>query len=126
MTEEQRNPLSGEPEDEEEETQPEEEPQPEEELEPETDKDRDALERIAGLSEKDKDDLFGTSGVLDSSDEEDDDFSDLTDLTDEDEDDLFGTGAPKNEPFKKRYKATPSGRRVARRETPPTSMGGVK
>lgn len=54
---------------------------------------------------------------------EEDDMSDLVEVTEED---IMGEAPEEPEPPKPRFRIRPRGRRVIRREPPPTSLGGVR
>ena len=93
------------------------------EVQPEDEPDSDEAEirLVAELSDKDREHLFGLSGILDTGDTVEDDLSDLVDV---DSDDIIEGVA--DEPPPKRYGVTARGRRVIRRMPPPTTMGGMR
>ena len=92
---------------------------PEEE---EVDEDEAEIRAVAELTDKDREHLFGLSGLLDTGNVVDDDLSDVVDV---DSDDIIE--GVSDEPPKPRYRIVPKGRRVIRRPPPPSSsMGGVR
>ena len=92
--------------------------------EPEESDESSALSSLTDLSEDDREQVFGTGNLLDSSNEGQDDMSDLLDVSDED---IMGESPAPPEPPRPRYRIVNKGRRVIRRPMPPSSsMGGMR